>query len=159
MADAYDLLAVARHFGGSNTAALEAERQAMSLSPRDEQYVFHLAEIYVSGRKWDAATSLLDRLKSSANPQISAAARDLLMQAGTERKYGIAANSIGPGQPKYEAQKSPFDALDQDAEKREAAARGGSPENPGDRRTTKFVRGRLVAVDCRSEERRVGKEC
>lgn len=150
MADAYDLLAVARNFGGSSAAALEAERQAMSLSPRNEQYVFHLAEIYVSGRKWDAATSLLDRLKSSSDPQISAAARDLLMQAGTERKYGIAANATAPGQPKYEAQKTPFDVLDQDAEKREAAAGTGSPEHPGDRRTTKFVRGRLVAVDCSS---------
>jgi tetratricopeptide (TPR) repeat protein len=150
MADAYDLLAVARNFGGSSAAALEAERLAMSLSPRNEQYVFHLAEIYVSGRKWDAATSLLDRLKSSANPQISAAARDLLMQAGTERKYGIAANTTAPGQPKYEAQKTPFDVLDQDAEKRDAAAGTGSPEHPGDRRTTKFVRGRLVAVDCSS---------
>jgi tetratricopeptide (TPR) repeat protein len=148
MADAYDLLAVARNFGGSNTAALEAERQAISLSPRNEHYIFHLAEIYVSGRKWDAATSLLDRLKSSANPQISSQARDLLMQAGTQRKYGIAATSIGPGQPKYEAQKSPFDVLDQDAEKREATASGVSPGNPADLRTTKFVRGRLVAVDC-----------
>jgi hypothetical protein len=148
MADGYDLLAVARNFGGSNNAALEAERQAMSLSPRNEQYVFHLAEIYVSSRKWDAASSLLDRLKSSANPEISSEARNLLLQAGAERKYGIAANSTGAGQPKYEAQKSPFDVLEQDAQKRETAAEGGSPENPGDRRPTKFVRGRLVAVDC-----------
>ena len=148
MAEAYDLLAVARNSGGRNNAALEAVRQAMSLSPRNEQYVFHLAEIYVSSRKWDAATSLLDRLKSSANPEISSEARNLLLQAGTERKYGIAANSTAPGQPKYEAQKSPFDVLEQDAQKRETAAEGGSPENPGDRRTTKFVRGRLVAVDC-----------
>jgi len=148
MADAYDLLAVARNSGGSAATALQAERQAMTLSPRNELYVLHLAEIYVFGRKWDSASSLLDRLKSSGNPQIAAQARDLLMQASTQRKYGVAANTNGAGQPKYEAQKSPFDALDEDATKREAAENSGTPDRPGDRRTTKFVKGRLVGIDC-----------
>ena len=148
LADAYDLLAVARNSGGSSTAALQAEREAINLSPRNEQYVFHLAQIYVSGRKWDTATSLLDRLKSSANPQIASQARDLLMQASTQRKYGVAANSTGVTQPQYEAQKTPFDVLDQDAEKREATPGSGTPDSLGDRRATKFVRGRLVAIDC-----------
>lgn len=148
MADAFDLLAVARSAGGSSTAALQDERSAMSLSPRNEQYVLHLAQIYVSSRKWDSATSLLDRLRSSANPQIAAQARDLLLQSSTQRKYGIAANTNGAGQPKYEAQKSPFDVLEEDAAKRDSSTNGGTPESPGDRRTTKFVRGRLVAVDC-----------
>ena len=148
LADAYDLLAVARNSGGSTTAALQAEREAINLSPRNEQYVFHLAQIYVTGRKWDAATSLLDRLKSSANPQIAGQARELLMQASTQRKYGVAANSGSVTQPQYEAQKTPFDVLDQDAEKRDAAESAGKPDGPGDHRTTKFVRGRLIAIDC-----------
>ena len=148
MADAYDLLAVARNSGGSTTAALQAERQAMILSPRNEEYVLHLAEIYVSSRKWDSASSLLDRLKSSPDPQIAAQARDLLMQASTQRKYGVAANTNGAGQPKFEAQKSPFDVLEEDATKRETAENGGTPDSPGDRRTTKFVKGRLIGVDC-----------
>ena len=148
MAEAYDLLASARSSGGSNTSALQAEREAINLSPRNEQYVFHLAEIYVSGRKWEPATALLDRLKSSSNPEIASQARDLLMQASTQRKYGIAANPSGAGQPKFEAQKSPFDVLEEDAAKRDTSETTGSPEGPGDRRTTKFVRGRLMAVDC-----------
>ena len=148
MADAYDLLALARNSGGSNTAAMQAERAAMTLSPRNEQYVFHLAEIYVSSKKWEAAGSLLERLKSSANPQIAAQARELLSQAGNQRKYGIAASSTGASQPKYEAQKTPFDVLEEEAAKREAAENAPPSGNPGDRRTTKFVRGRLVSVDC-----------
>jgi hypothetical protein len=127
---------------------MQAERAAMNLSPRDELYVFHLAEIYVSSKKWEAAGSLLDRLKSSANPQIATQARELLSQAGIERKYGIAASSNGANQPKYEAQKSPFDVLEQDAAQREAGENAPAPGSPGDRRATKFVRGRLVAVDC-----------
>ena len=148
LADAYDLLAMARNSGGSSATALQAEREAISLSPRNEQYVYHLAQIYVSGKKWDSASALLERLKSSANPQIAAQARELLMQASTQRKYGVAANSSGTRQPNYEAQKSPFDVLEQDAEKRESGETGGTPETAGDRRATKYVRGRLVAVDC-----------
>ena len=148
MADAYDLLAVARNAGGSSTAALQAEREAITLSPRNEQYVLHLAEIYVSSRKWEAATSLLDRLKSSGDPQVAAQARDLLMQASTQRKYGVAANTNGAGQAKFEAQKSPFDVLEEDAAKRDTAENAGTPDSPGDRRATKFVKGRLIGVDC-----------
>jgi tetratricopeptide (TPR) repeat protein len=148
LADAYDLLAVARNSGGSTSAALQAEREAMSLSPRNERYVFHLAEIYVSSKKWEAAGSLLDRLKSSSDPQIASQARELLNQAGAERKYGVAATSTGTRQSKYEAQKTPFDVLEEDAAKRETAENAPPSGSPGDRRTTKFVKGRLVAVDC-----------
>jgi len=146
MADAYDLLAVARNSGGSSTSAMQAERAAISLSPRNELYVFHLAQIYVSSKKWEAAGALLDRLKSSSDPQVASQARELLSQAGSERKYGIPVNPNTASQPKYEAQKSPFDVLEQDAAKRAAG------ENPSgttaDQRATKFVKGRLLSVDC-----------
>ena len=42
-ANAYDLMAMARMEGGGATSAMQAERAAMQLSPRDESYVFHLA--------------------------------------------------------------------------------------------------------------------
>ena len=148
LSDAYDLLALARNSGGSSTAAMQAERAAMSLSPRNEMYVYHLAEIYVASKKWEAAGALLDRLKASNDPEISKLARDLLTQAGSERKYGIAVNSTGGPQPKYEAQKTPFDVLEEDAAKREAAENAPSSGKSGDPRSTKFVRGRLVSVDC-----------
>lgn len=148
MADAYDLLAVARNAGGGPTAAMQSERAAIGLSPRDERYQVHLAEIYITGKKWEAAGALLDRLKTSDNPQIVALARDLASQVGNQRKYGL---SAGPGagtQAKLEPQKSPFDVLDEDAAKREAAEKTERPDSPADARTTKFVKGRLVAVDC-----------
>lgn len=145
MADAYDLLALARSAGGGSTAAMEAERSAMQLSPRNEQYVYHLAEIYVASKKWEAANTLLERLKASSNPQIATEARNLLSEAGAERKYGIALNGTGGTQPKYEPQKSPFDVLEEDAAKRAAAE---NAPTSSDSRATKFVKGRLVAIDC-----------
>jgi len=145
MADAYDLLAVARNEGGSSEAAMQAERGAMNLSPRNELYVYHLAQIYVASKKWEAANSLLERLKASSNPQIAADARNLLSQAGTERKYGVALDTSGGAQPKYEPQKSPFDVLQDDAAKRAAAE---NSTTTADTRVTKYAKGRLVAVDC-----------
>lgn len=146
MADAYDLLALARNYGGGPTAALQAERAAIALSPRDERYSFHLAQIYVAGKNWDAAGRLLDRLKASADPQIAAQARDLSEDAAAQRKYGIPVGA-NAAQPKFAPQKTPFDVLDEDAAKRETAE---NPDQPGpeDKRPTKFARGRLVKVDC-----------
>jgi len=146
MADAYDLLALARNAGGTTTAAMQSERAAINLSPRDERYSYHLAQIYVASKKWEAADALLQRLKTSSNPQIVAEATDLESKSGAERKYGIPINSSASSEPKYQAQKTPFDILDEDAAKREAAENAHA--GTGDKRVTKFVKGRLVAVDC-----------
>jgi hypothetical protein len=151
LADAYDLLAVARNEGGGPAAAMQAERAAITLSPRDERYVFHLAQIYIASKKYDAAEALLDRLKASANPQLATLARAQLEQAGTEHKYGIPLGTAG-AQPKLAPQKSPFDVLEEDAAKRAAAEKaeqsGGPSGATQDRRPTKFLKGRLVDVDC-----------
>ena len=148
-ADAYDLTAMARMEGGGSTAAMQAERAAMQLSPRDERYVFHLAEIYIAAKKWEAAQALLDRLKTSSDAQIATLAKEKLTVIGSERKYGIAGAS--PTQPQYSAQKSPFDILEQDAAARAAAEKAAETSTPADKRVTKFFKGRLVAVDCSAQ--------
>jgi hypothetical protein len=148
LADAYDLLAVARNAGGGPAAALQAERTAIALSPRDERYLYHLAQIYVTSKKWESANVLLDRLKASSNPQIAASARDLIEQAGTERKYGIPTKPGTAVQSKLAPQKSPFDVLEEDAAKRASAENSPQSDSPDDKRPMKFLRGRLVAVDC-----------
>lgn len=147
MAEAYDLLALARNAGGIPAEAMPAERAAIRLSPRNENYNLHLAQIYVTSKNWNAAGALLDRLKSSDDAEIASQARDLLAQSGAERKYGIATNGVS-AQPKFEPQKSPFDVLDEDAAKREAAENGDQATITADKRATKYIRGRLVAVDC-----------
>ena len=142
-ADAYDLLAMARMVGGGPVAALQAERAAIQLSPRNQEYVYHLAQIHIEDKKWDAARTLLERLKSSGNPQVAAEAREQLSQLANQQKYGLSAAS---NTPKFSPQRSPFDVLDQDAAKR-AAAEQTSP-SAGDKRPAKFFQGRLVGVDC-----------
>ncbi len=143
MADAYDLLALARMEGGGPVAAMQAERAAMQLSPRNTHYVYHLAEIYESDKKWDAARALLERLETSENAQVAAEARERMGRLSTEQKYGI---SEAASAKKLSNQSSPFDVLEQDAAKR--AAEQTSHSTTADKRPAKYVQGRLVGVDC-----------
>jgi hypothetical protein len=146
-ADAYDLLALARNEGGGPIAAMQAERAAIGLSPRNEFYAYHLAQIYIAGKQWDAAKAQLERLKASGNPQLATLARQQLDQAAEEHKYGIPLDSAIL-QPKLSPQKSPFDVLDEDAAKRAAEEKAQQSPGPADRRPSKFLQGRLVNVDC-----------
>ena len=143
-ADAYDLIATAHREGGGPVAALQAERAAIKLSPRNQQYVYHLAEIYVEDKKWDAARALLERLKSGRDPRVAAEARERLEQLGNEQKYGAAATASSG--KKLTTQSSPFDVLEQDAAQRAAAVQ--ATESGADKRPAKFLKGRLVDVDC-----------
>ena len=148
LAGAYDLLAIARNEGGSTPAAMQAERAAIGLSPRNELFLYHLTQIYIASKKWEASQILLDRLKGSNNPQIVALAKELQERSGAERKYGIPLGAGNVPQPKLEPQKSPFDVLEQDAAKRAAAEKATPSGGSKDARPTKFLRGRLLDVDC-----------
>jgi tetratricopeptide (TPR) repeat protein len=145
-AEAYNLLAIAHIEGGGPVAAMQAERAAMQLSPRNQQYVYNLAEIHIADQKWDAARALLERLKGSVNPLVATAARERLGQISNEQKYGISA-AAAAADKKLAAQPSPFDVLEQDAAKR-AAAQAAPSASTADKRPAKFFQGRLVGVDC-----------
>ncbi len=148
MANAYDLLALARNEGGSTPSAMQAERAAINLSPRNEYYTYHLAQIYLASKKWDASQILLDRLKASSDPNIVALAKALIETSAAERKYGIPLGAGTLPQPKLAPQKTPFDVLEEDAAKREEAEKAAQSTGKEDTRPTKFVKGRLVDVDC-----------
>jgi hypothetical protein len=146
-ADAYDLLASARIQGGGQVAAMQAERAAMQLSPRNQQYIYHLAEIYIADKKWEAARDRLEWLKANGNPQIAAAARERLGQLATEQKYGVSGATASAAK-KLSPQTSPFDVLEQDAAKRAAVAQETQSSGRADTRPAKFFQGRLLSVDC-----------
>ncbi len=146
-ANAYDLLALARMQGGGPAAAMQAERAATQLSPRNLQYVYHLAEIYESDKRWDAARALLERLQGSGDAQVAAEARTRLGELSAHEKYGVA-NASAPSNAKLAPQPTPFDVLDQDAAKRAEQTRTSQSETIADLRPEKFIQGRLIAVDC-----------
>src|SRR5579871_382513 len=147
-AEAYDLLAISRTEGGGPVAALQAERAAIQLSPRNQQYLFHLALIYVSDKKWEAARAQLERLKAGGNPQVAAEAREALDKLGNQQKYGAAGGNTTSSGKEIGKPSSPFDVLEEDAAKRAAAAQSQQVGNIADQRASKFFQGRLVGIDC-----------
>jgi tetratricopeptide (TPR) repeat protein len=138
-AEAHNMLAMARIEGGGAVSALESIKVAIALSPRNEQYVFNLGQIQETAKKWDTARAIFERLQSSANPQIAAAASHQLEELATVKKYGIS-----PSAPKRAPQSSPFDELEQEAQKRAQAPDQSGP----DKRPMQYVRGTLTSVDC-----------
>ena len=138
-AEAYNMLAMARIEGGGAASAMESIKSAMALSPRNEQYIFNFGQIQEGAKKWDAAQEVFERLKSSSNPQIAGAAKHQLDELPTVRKYGIS-----PSGPKRVTQTSPFDELEQEAQKRAQQTETNVP----DKRPTQFVKGTLLSVDC-----------
>src|SRR4029077_20477723 len=138
-AEAYNMLAMARIAGGGAGSALDAMRGAIKLSPRNEQYVYNLGLVYVTGKKWDLAQAAFERAAASSNPQIAAAAKAQLKDFAITKKYGV-----NPNAPKRGYQASPFDELAQEAEKREHTQQQAGP----DKRPTQFLKGKLLRVDC-----------
>jgi len=141
-AEAYHLLALARLEGGGVNSALASIREAIRLSPRNQTYLLNLARIYMEGKKWDDATSLLDRLKQNADPLIAQAARKDLEALPVWKKYGIPPEQQNSGQAKTGGE-----AASADQESAESA--DSTPAEPQvDNRKVAFVKGKLVSVDC-----------
>jgi tetratricopeptide (TPR) repeat protein len=150
LAEAHNMLALARLQGGGVHSATEAIKVAIQLSPRNEQYVLNLAQIDLAGKKWDDATPLLERLKDSSNPHIAQTARKNLEDLPTLKKYGVlpqqSQSQAGPANP---AQTAPRTAPDSDADDASSAQNEAVPSEPEpDRRKVQFVRGKLMKVDC-----------
>jgi tetratricopeptide (TPR) repeat protein len=95
LADAFNMLGVARVEGGGWASALEAQKQAIALSPRNVEYQFNLGQIYVAGKKWDSASEVFTRLKDGPDKQASAAAKQQLLDLATLQKYGIRPQRAG----------------------------------------------------------------
>jgi tetratricopeptide (TPR) repeat protein len=144
-AEAYNMLAMAQLQGGGLHAAADSMRPAIQLNPRSETYLLNLARIYLEGKKWDDATALLDRLKSSHDSQIARAAQQHLHDLPMLKKYGI------PPQENPQAAAAPTAVLSNNTEDAYASAEPpeSTPAEAGpDLRKTQFLRGTILGVDC-----------
>lgn len=154
-AEAYNILGWARLAGGGANAALEAMKFAVRLSPRDESYQLRYAEAYMAAKKWDDATAMLERLKFSQDNQIAKAAKKDLNDLPYIKRFGIPpADDATPSQPTATAQPakpkdepgaSSEDSSDDDSG---PATKPTSAAPQIDKRPVKFVKGKLLSVDC-----------
>jgi tetratricopeptide (TPR) repeat protein len=95
LADAYNMLGMARVEGGGINSALEAQREAIALAPRNVEYQFNLGQIYVAGKKWDLAREVFTRLKAGPDRTAAAAAKQELEDLETLQKYGVRPQRAG----------------------------------------------------------------
>jgi tetratricopeptide (TPR) repeat protein len=150
-AEAYNMLAVARLQGGGIHSATESIRQAIQLSPRNEQYLLNLARIYEAGKEWDQASALFQRLSTSNDSKIAQAARQNLQDLPTLRKYGVLPQRNASATPRQAVTEpeapdsSTKETEGSDATEHEST---GPPEPAIDRRKVQFLKGKLIAVDC-----------
>jgi len=148
-AEAYNMLALARLQGGGVHSAIEAIKVAIQLSPRSEQYLLNLAQIDLAGKRWDDATSLLERLKDSSNLQIAQAARKNLDDLPTLKKYGVLPQQNASQNPQMDPTAAVSSVPEHDADDASSGQSAAAPAEPvPDRRKVQFVRGRLIKVDC-----------
>jgi tetratricopeptide (TPR) repeat protein len=140
-ADSYALLAYAYMASGERDEAIASMQRAVQLSPRNEQYLFNLSQMYVAMGKVQDATAVLGPLASSANPEVAARARESIEQirkmqivlhaAENPASNIIASAGVQPGTP----------AKVEVVEKEEVHEI--PPAVP-----PKFLKGQLVRVDC-----------
>jgi tetratricopeptide (TPR) repeat protein len=152
LADAYNMLGMARVEGGGINSALEAQRQAIALAPRNVEYQFNLGQIYVAGKKWDLAREVFTRLKAGPDRAAASAAKQQLDDLETLQKYGVrpqragesaaSTSATGAGAPAAAASS----AQDQDDEA--DAAPKPAPVKPGPTGPVHFLKGKIVSSDC-----------
>jgi Flp pilus assembly protein TadD len=142
-ADSYALLAYAHMALGEHENAVTAMRKAIELSPRSEQYLFNLSEMYLVSGQADEAVTILQPLTNSSNPEVAARARDtmeqvqkmrVVLQAAAEHRSSPVLESAAP-----EGVTAPkVVTKDDNSEVHEIPAS----------RPPKFLKGQLVSVDC-----------
>ena len=158
LGDAYNMLAVARIEGGGYQSALEAQKEAVALSPRNVEYQFNLGQIYVVGKKWDLASEVFTRLKEGSDKQAAAAAKQQLADLATLQKYGIRPEHVGqteapagaastPGAGSAAAKTPTVAAKGPDDEDADAAPKP-PPTKPGSTGPVLFLKGKIVTTDC-----------
>jgi tetratricopeptide (TPR) repeat protein len=145
-ADSYSLLAFAQMYAGDPAKGLISMQKAVSLNPRDENYQFNLAQMYMNSQQPDPAIAILQTLARSSSPQVAARAGGQLEQAqlfATAMKEQQAANSEfrrndggEPGSRDLRRDKSTT---------AEEAARVVPNQAP-----PSFLKGTIVSVDCSS---------
>jgi tetratricopeptide (TPR) repeat protein len=157
LADAYNMLGVARVEGGGVNSALEAQRMAIALAPRNPEYQFNLGQIYVAGKKWDLAREVFTRLKSGPDHAAAVAAKQQLDDLDTLQRYGVRPQRPGETEAPAGAASTPAAATNapaptakstQDDDTGADAEPKPAPVKPGTVGPVQFLKGKIVSSDC-----------
>jgi tetratricopeptide (TPR) repeat protein len=142
-ADSYALLAFAQSASGDPAKAITTMQKALAISPRNETYLFNMANLYLTNRQSEQAIALLQSLRSSSNREVASHAAAALAQAEQFRSMVQDGTAVyGPG--KMVQRETSSDS----AENATAISPGPPATMPRNSGATKYVRGVLTNVDC-----------
>jgi tetratricopeptide (TPR) repeat protein len=148
-ADPYMLLAFAHAHAGDPAKGLADMQKAVSLSPRNENYQFNLAQMYLSNQKPDRAIAILRVLRNSANPEVAQRAAQSLEAAQTFQaalQAGATANPIVVRTIREETTGSnSAKTVNASSTSKEIDVQMLPAQTP-----PKFLKGTLATVDCSS---------
>ncbi len=135
-ADSYALLAFAQSTAGNPAEAITTMGKALAISPRNENYLFNVANFYMANGQPDQAITVLQSLRASANPELASRAAAMLEQAQHFRH-------VTKAEPEDEIAEAPVMRRISPEETEPAPV--SVPVHSG---PAKFVMGRLMSVDC-----------
>jgi len=142
-ADAYTLLAFAQARSGETQKGLASMQKAVSLSPRNEQYRFNLAQMYLNSQQPDQAIAILQALSRSSDPQVAMRATQSLSQA-REFKSALDVSHARATEPSGETQPGASVRVEK------ASAQADSVKALPSQGSVKFLKGMVTSVDCSS---------
>jgi tetratricopeptide (TPR) repeat protein len=143
-ADSYAVLALAQSTAGDSGKAIVTMRKALAISPRNENYTFNLANLYLANRQPDQAIPLLQVLRTANDPEVAARASASLAQAQQFRQMQQSATEPGAGRLRLRTNQSEGDTSTRTENPgNEPLAKMPSASGPA-----KFLRGTLTNVDC-----------
>lgn len=157
-ADSYALLAFAQMTSGDSAKALSTMQKALEIDPRNQNYLYNLANLYLANRQPNQAIAILGPLRVTDNPVLASQVAAMLAQA-RQFKQAIATvpNASGPSMV-VSRNKEPNKMVPQENEiSPSAAPSSASPASaaPAKKDTKwgspKFIHGILNSVDCSPE--------
>jgi len=138
-ADSYALLAFAQSTSGDTATAIATMRKAIAVSPRNESYLFNLANLYMANRQPEQTIALLQSLQVADNPKLALEVTGLLAQARQFRAMLKAGVKTG------EATTPTLTTVQREEPKSGAANAVAAPVRSG---PAKFIKGTLTNADC-----------
>ncbi len=144
-ADAYSLLAFASAYGGDPERGMAMMRKAVALSPRNDMYVFNLAQMYMNNKKPAEAIALLQGLQSSPQPILASRAGQMLEEAQKMKQAIDSGETVATsGNVRVEAEHP----ADQEGQVKSAENGQVRAVTLPAQTSPRFVKGKIASVDC-----------
>jgi hypothetical protein len=149
-ADSYALLAFAQSAGGDPATALVTMRKAIAISPRNDNYLFNLASIYMANRQPDQTIALAQALRNTDYPELAHRAATLLAQAQQFKRMMQTANALSESGAIL--LRSGDSGANLTSQSPKSVAPSEAPmKMPSNSASAKFLRGTLTGVDCSTD--------